>query len=288
PAGTPAIILIPVMMLAGMLAGGLWGFIPGVLRARLGVNEIIATLMLNYVALLWIQFWVFGAWSESGFQQTKAFPDAALLPRLAGLRLHGGHRRLPREVPTGPRDRRGDPVRGADPGRSRDPAVRRPGDDPGDHPVHPDRRRRPRPVSRPDRAARPCHRRRRVAAGRVAAGRVPAGAVARSGRLMDLGLILAGGIASGTVLLFAAIGEIFAERAGILNLGVEGMMLMGAVAGFSTTLTTGNPWIGLVAAMTVGGLLALLHAVVTIHLRADQVVSGLALTFLGTGLARVL
>jgi len=47
------------------------------------VNEIIATLMLNYVALLWIQFWVFGAWSESGFQQTKAFPDAALLPRLA-------------------------------------------------------------------------------------------------------------------------------------------------------------------------------------------------------------
>jgi len=105
---------------------------------------------------------------------------------------------------------------------------------------------------------------------------------------MDLGLILAGGIASGTVLLFAAIGEIFAERAGILNLGVEGMMLMGAVAGFSTTLTTGNPWIGLVAAMIVGGLLALLHAVVTIHLRADQVVSGLALTFLGTGLARVL
>ncbi|TMF39376.1 MAG: ABC transporter permease [Chloroflexi bacterium] len=83
PDGTPAIILIPVMMLAGMLAGGLWGFIPGVLRARLGVNEIIATLMLNYVALLWIQFWVFGAWSESGFQQTKAFPDAALLPRLA-------------------------------------------------------------------------------------------------------------------------------------------------------------------------------------------------------------
>jgi hypothetical protein len=66
------------------------------------------------------------------------------------------------------------------------------------------------------------------------------------------------------------------------------MMLMGAVAGFSTTLSTGNPWIGLVLAMLVGGLLALLHAIVTIQLRADQVVSGLALTFLGTGLARVL
>jgi ABC-type uncharacterized transport system permease subunit len=83
PAGTPAIILIPLMAVAGMLAGGVWGLIPGVLRARLGVNEIIATLMLNYVALFWIQFWVFGPWSESGFQQTKAFPQAAWLPRLA-------------------------------------------------------------------------------------------------------------------------------------------------------------------------------------------------------------
>jgi simple sugar transport system permease protein len=105
---------------------------------------------------------------------------------------------------------------------------------------------------------------------------------------MDLGLIAAAGVATGTVLLFAAIGEIFAERAGVLNLGVEGMMLMGAVAGFSATLATGNPWIGLVAAMITGGLMALLHAIVTISLRADQVVSGLALTFLGTGLARVL
>jgi len=105
---------------------------------------------------------------------------------------------------------------------------------------------------------------------------------------MDLGLIAAAGVATGTVLLFAAIGEIFAERAGVLNLGVEGMMLMGAVAGFSATLATGNAWIGLVAAMITGGLMALLHAIVTISLRADQVVSGLALTFLGTGLARVL
>jgi general nucleoside transport system permease protein len=105
---------------------------------------------------------------------------------------------------------------------------------------------------------------------------------------MDWSLILAAGVATGTVLLFAAIGEIFAERAGILNLGVEGMMLMGAVAGFSTTVSTGNPWLGLVLAMLTGGLISLLHAVVTIHLRADQVVSGLALTFLGSGLARVL
>ncbi len=105
---------------------------------------------------------------------------------------------------------------------------------------------------------------------------------------MDLGLIAAAGIATGTVLLFSAIGEIFAERAGVLNLGVEGMMLMGAVTGFSVTASTGLPWIGVVAALAIGGLFGLLHGVVTIHLRADQVVSGLALTFLGTGLARVL
>ena len=94
---------------------------------------------------------------------------------------------------------------------------------------------------------------------------------------MDLGLIVAAGIASGTVLLFAAIGEIFAERAGVLNLGVEGMMLMGAVAGFSVTGATGNPWIGLVAAMDFGGLFGLLHAVVTVRLRADQVELGAVL-----------
>ena len=61
-----------------MLAGGLWGFIPGILRARLGVNEIIVTLMLNYIALFWIQFWVFGPWSEGGFQQTEAVPARGL------------------------------------------------------------------------------------------------------------------------------------------------------------------------------------------------------------------
>lgn len=105
---------------------------------------------------------------------------------------------------------------------------------------------------------------------------------------MDITLVLAAGVASGTILLFAALGEIFAERAGVLNLGVEGMMLIGAVAGFSVTVSTGDPWLGLVVAMLAGGLLSLVHAVVTIHLRADQVISGLALTFLGTGLARVL
>ena len=69
--------------------------------------------------------------------------------------------------------------------------------------------------------------------------------------------ILAAGVATGTILLFAAIGEIFAERSGVLNLGVEGMMLIGAVAGFSTASSTGNPWLGVVVAMLAGGLLSL-------------------------------
>jgi simple sugar transport system permease protein len=104
---------------------------------------------------------------------------------------------------------------------------------------------------------------------------------------MDPIIILQAGIASGTVLLFATLGEIFAERSGVLNLGVEGMMLMGAMAAFGVTVATGNGWLGLLAAMLLAGLLAVLHGVVTIHFQADQVVSGLALTFLGTGLSLV-
>lgn len=105
---------------------------------------------------------------------------------------------------------------------------------------------------------------------------------------MDWTAILAAGVAGGTIFLFASIGEIFAERAGVLNLGVEGMMLMGAVASFATVVATGDPWLGLVMGMLAGGLLSLLHAVMTIHFQADQVVSGLALTLVGVGLARVL
>ena len=105
---------------------------------------------------------------------------------------------------------------------------------------------------------------------------------------MNFEIILHAGLATGTILLFAAIGEVFSERAGILNLGVEGMMLLGAMAGFSTSLSTGNAWLGLVVAMIAGGILSLAHGLVTIHFQADQVVSGLSLTFLGTGLALVL
>lgn len=97
--------------------------------------------------------------------------------------------------------------------------------------------------------------------------------------------ILATGIIAGTPILLAALGELISEQAGVLNLGVEGMMLIGAVCGFMVTLSSGSQWIGLAAAVVAGGLMAFIHAFLSISLRANQVVSGLALTIFGTGLS---
>ena len=92
----------------------------------------------------------------------------------------------------------------------------------------------------------------------------------------------------GTTLLYAALGEILTERTGMLNLGVEGMMLVGAVSGFYVAYVTGNPLLGVVAALIGGAVLALLHAYITISLHANQIVSGLSLTIFGTGLSQYL
>jgi ABC-type uncharacterized transport system permease subunit len=100
--------------------------------------------------------------------------------------------------------------------------------------------------------------------------------------------IVFGALVSGTPLLFATLGEILSERAGVMNLGIEGMMLVGAMSGFASWFHTGNIVLGLLVGMLFGGLLALLHAYITVSLRADQVVSGLAVTFLGTGLSSIL
>ncbi len=105
---------------------------------------------------------------------------------------------------------------------------------------------------------------------------------------MDFIIILQAGVASGTVLLFATMGEILAERSGVMNLGVEGMMLIGAMTGYSVAVKTGNPWLGVLCAMLFAGVISQIHAFIAIQLHADQVVSGLALTFLGTGLSLVL
>lgn len=97
--------------------------------------------------------------------------------------------------------------------------------------------------------------------------------------------ILATGVIAGTPILYAALGELLCEQAGVLNLGVEGMMLVGAVTGFLVTLQSNSQWLGLGIAIVAGGLMALIHAFLTISLRANQVVSGLALTIFGTGLS---
>lgn len=106
---------------------------------------------------------------------------------------------------------------------------------------------------------------------------------------MDLmSSILTVAIVAGVSLVYATIGEIFTERSGILNLGVEGMMIMGAVTAFAAAFHSGNAWVGVLMALLVGGAMALIHAFLTISLRADQVVSGLALTLFGTGMASFL
>ena len=92
-------------------------------------------------------------------------------------------------------------------------------------------------------------------------------------------------VSFGALLYLAALGEMITEKAGILNLGVEGMMAIGAVTGFVVALQTGNPWVALVAAIGAGALAGLLHGLFTVVLGAEQVVSGLSLTILGIGLA---
>ena len=97
--------------------------------------------------------------------------------------------------------------------------------------------------------------------------------------------ILAASITAGTPILFAALGELISERAGVTNLGVDGMMLVGACAGFIAAQQTGSLLSGVGMALLAGSLMALIHAFLTVTLRANQVVSGLALTLFGTGLS---
>jgi len=100
--------------------------------------------------------------------------------------------------------------------------------------------------------------------------------------------ILVAAVAAGTPMVFAALGELVTEKSGVLNLGVEGMMLMGAITGFAVASQTGNPWLGAAAGMAAGAAMALIFAVLTLTLMANQVASGLALTLFGVGLSAFL
>jgi simple sugar transport system permease protein len=100
--------------------------------------------------------------------------------------------------------------------------------------------------------------------------------------------VMSRALACGTPLLLGTLGEIYAERSGVLNLGVEGMMILGAFVAFATAYTTSNPWLAILLAGLVGGLASLIHAFLSITLCANQIISGLALTMFGLGLAGIL
>jgi general nucleoside transport system permease protein len=100
PPESPKVVTLGAMVVMGLIGGAIFGFIPGLLKARFNVNEIITTLMLNYVAILWNNFWIFDRWSDAGFQMTPMFERVYWLPRLAdyaaenpafrGITLHLG------------------------------------------------------------------------------------------------------------------------------------------------------------------------------------------------------
>lgn len=103
-----------------------------------------------------------------------------------------------------------------------------------------------------------------------------------------LASLLFASVVRASPLLIAALGILTSERAGVLNLGIEGVMLCGAMSAFATVVATGSPLLGLGVAFVVGAALGLLYSLVVVTLRADQVVSGLSLGFLGSGVASVL
>jgi general nucleoside transport system permease protein len=97
--------------------------------------------------------------------------------------------------------------------------------------------------------------------------------------------ILQTSILAGGVLALAALGEVLSERAGVVNLGVEGLMSLGAITGIAAVIATRNPFLGFALALAVGFLTGILFAIGTVYIRANQVLCGLALTLMGTGLA---
>ena len=96
--------------------------------------------------------------------------------------------------------------------------------------------------------------------------------------------VMTGAVRGGTSILYAGVGESCAESAGVVNLGTEGSMLVGALAAYAVASETNNPWAGAVAGLAAGGALALVHAYFVLHRRANQLANGLVVLFLGLGL----
>ena len=101
--------------------------------------------------------------------------------------------------------------------------------------------------------------------------------------ILFLRFVLSGAIRAGTPVMYASLGETVTERAGIVNLGIEGSMLMGACIGFATTVETGNAWVGFFVGGLAGAVVSLLHAYLVVNARANQLASGLVLLFFALG-----
>jgi ABC-type uncharacterized transport system permease subunit len=110
----------------------------------------------------------------------------------------------------------------------------------------------------------------------------------RGGAVNTLTTLLTAAVAAATPLVFAALGEVVAERAGVINLGIEGMMLVGAVVGFLAMNETGSLLTGVTAALAAGALVASVHAFFSVTLKANQIISGLGITIAGAGLAAII
>jgi simple sugar transport system permease protein len=101
---------------------------------------------------------------------------------------------------------------------------------------------------------------------------------------MMLEAVLTKAVAAGTSILFPTVGEVIAERSGVINLGTEGSMLCGALAAYVVGIQTGSPWVGVLAGLGAGALLACVHAFVVLFRGANQLATGLVVSFLGLGL----
>ena len=103
--------------------------------------------------------------------------------------------------------------------------------------------------------------------------------------LRNLGLLINATMTYTAPLLLAALGSCFSERSGVVNIGIEGMMTIGAFVGAAMALTCGNPWIAFLVGGLAGALFGLLHAMACVSFQADQTISGTAINFLAPGLA---
>lgn len=101
---------------------------------------------------------------------------------------------------------------------------------------------------------------------------------------MIIDAVMTGAVRGGTSIPYASVGETISERSGVINLGIEGSMLCGALAAYAAGIASGSPWVEVIAGMCAGALLAAVHASVVLFRHANQIATGLVVTFLGIGL----